>query len=233
MSKGSKRMLARRFTSWVTFSTIIMNDSCLPKRGLTLRQRMLKRTMDLMISVPLLIVLLPILLIAWLAATISTRQNGFFVQRRIGLDGAEFPLLKIRSMRAIPGYNTTVTTGQDPRITRIGRFLRKTKLDEFPQLINVIVGHMSLVGPRPDVAEYSGTLTGEDRIVLSVRPGITGPASLAFRDEEEILAGQGSPDQYNRRVIWPEKVAINRRYIARWSLGQDLVLLFKTAFGSS
>lgn len=197
------------------------------------RQRMIKRAMDLGLGIPLLLIFTPVLLIAWIVATMSTRQNGLFVQSRIGLNGVEFPLLKIRSMRRMPGHETNVTTDRDPRITRVGALLRKSKIDELPQLLNVVLGHMSLVGPRPDVAEYSGTLVGDDLIVLSVRPGITGPASLAFRHEEQILAKQASPEQYNREVIWPKKIEINRQYVQNWSLMGDLAILLETALGRS
>ena len=186
--------------------------------------------MDLVIAVPASVMVAPIIVAAWCAASVSTGANGFFVQRRVGRNGTEFPLIKLRSMRQVDGFDTTVTAKTDPRITRVGAMLRRTKLDELPQLFNVVAGHMSLVGPRPDVADYSGTLTGEDRIVLSVRPGITGPASLRFRDEESLLALQPDPDDYNRRVIWPEKVAINRRYVEQWSFRKDLRYLIRTVW---
>jgi lipopolysaccharide/colanic/teichoic acid biosynthesis glycosyltransferase len=113
----------------------------------------------------------------------------------------------------------------------LGRFWRKTKIDELPQLINVLKGDMSFVGPRPDVPGYADKLEGEDRIVLSVRPGITGPATLKYRDEEALLAGQKDPERYNNEVIWPDKVRINKEYIKSYSFKNDLVYIAKTIFG--
>ena len=116
-------------------------------------------------------------------------------------------------MRNTPGMTTTVTTSYDPRVTRIGRFWRKTKIDESPQLINVILGQMSFVGPRADVPGFADRLEGGDRIVLSVRPGITGPATLRFRHEEGMLGQQADPENYNREVIWPEKIRLDRKSV--------------------
>jgi lipopolysaccharide/colanic/teichoic acid biosynthesis glycosyltransferase len=134
-------------------------------------------------------------------------------------------------MRDLASVDTTVTSAHDPRITSLGRFLRKTKIDELPQLINVLVGQMSMVGPRPDVPGFADTLCGRDRIVLSVRPGVTGPASVRFRDEEEILAQQRDPERYNREMIFPEKVRINRTYVEEYSLWKDIYYIAKTVTG--
>ena len=174
----------------------------------------------------------PLILLGWIAATISTRNNGFFVQHRVGRDGKLFPLIKLRSMRQVVGVHTSVTTENDIRITSTGKVLRKLKIDELPQLINVLVGHMSLVGPRPDVPGFADELSGEDRIVLSVRPGITGPATLAFRDEEDLLASVDDPEAYNRDVIWPEKVRLNKEYIKHYSLLVDVRAIWSTVFGN-
>jgi hypothetical protein len=116
----------------------------------------------------------------------------------------------------------------DPRITRIGRLLRKTKLDELPQLVHVLFGQMSFVGPRPDVPGYADKLKGEDRVILSVRPGITGPATLKYRDEEALLAAQDDPERYNNEVLWPDKVRLNRQYVQNWSFWTDIRLILKT-----
>ena len=201
-------------------------------QGLSRKDRFLKRLFDLVISVPGLLACMPLIALSWLAATIDTRANGFYVQRRIGRHGRPFPLFKIRSMRVNSSISTTVTTGKDSRITRVGGFLRKTKMDELPQLANVVLGHMSLVGPRPDVAGFADKLEGNDREVLELRPGITGPAAIAFRNEEDLLAAQADPERYNREVIWPEKVRINRDYLATWSLLRDVEIIFKTIFGT-
>lgn len=171
-----------------------------------------------------------IILPAWLLATLDTRTNGFFTQARVGREGRIFRVVKLRTMRPNAAVGTTVTTGRDPRITRLGRFFRRTKIDELPQLFNVLVGHMSVVGPRPDVPGYADTLEGEDRIVLSVRPGITGPATLKYRNEESLLAPARDPEGYNREVIWPDKVRLNREYVRNWSFRSDLYYLWKTLF---
>lgn len=137
-------------------------------------------------------------------------------------DAMDGPWLKIG------GRWTTVTTANDPRVTRWGRFWRMTKIDELPQLINVLKGDMSLVGPRPDVPGFADHLEGDDRIVLSVRPGITGPATLKYRKEEEILAGVDNAEAYNREVIFPDKVRLNREYVQNWSFSKDLWYIWRT-----
>jgi len=194
-------------------------------------QAFIKRTFDLVCSICGLAATFWIIIPAWLLATLDTRKNGFFTQDRVGMDGRIFRVIKIRTMREVPGVNTTVTTGRDQRITALGRFWRKSKIDELPQLINVLKGDMSFVGPRPDVPGYADRLEGDDRIVLSVRPGITGPATLKYRNEEDLLAGQSDPERYNREFIWPDKVRINREYVENWSFWMDLVYIWRTVVG--
>lgn len=196
--------------------------------GLTPRQAALKRALDVVVASVGLVAGAPLLALGWVAATISTRQNGLFRQVRVGRRGERFEVLKLRSMRDARGPATTVTTSDDARITRVGAVLRRFKVDELPQLVNVLRGEMSLVGPRPDVPGYADLLTGDDRVVLSVRPGITGPASLAFRHEEEVLAAASDPERHNREVVWPEKVRINRAYVRDWSLTGDLRYIWAT-----
>lgn len=198
---------------------------------LTAWQKSCKRSFDLLVSFCGLILTSPLIGSGWLAAALSTRNNGFFWQTRIGRDGKPFRLLKLRTMRAIPGPQTNVTTTHDPRITKVGAFLRRSKIDELPQLVNVLLGQMSLVGPRPDVSGFADELKGEDRVVLSIRPGITGPASIEFRNEENLLAEQEDPEAFNRNTIWPRKVALNREYVENWSFRRDLALIFQTVFG--
>lgn len=200
-------------------------------KGLSASQATLKRTFDLAGAVIGLVLTGWLILLAWLAASADTRKNGFFTQPRVGRDGRLFRVIKIRTMRDVPGMDTNVTTGNDPRITRVGRFLRRAKIDELPQLINVLLGHMSFVGPRPDVPGFADKLTGDDRVVLSIRPGITGPATLKYRDEETILANRPDPEGYNRDVIFPDKVSINRKYIEHWNLLDDLRYIWRTAVG--
>jgi len=195
------------------------------------RDRFIKRLFDLAGALIGLLLLWWLILIAFILATIDSRQNGFFMQQRVGKGGKLFKVIKIRTMRDLPDIDTTVTRENDPRITRLGRFWRKTKIDELPQLINVLLGQMSFVGPRPDVPGFADQLAGEDRIILTIRPGITGPATLKFRDEEKLLAQQNDPETYNREVIWPEKVRLNREYIENYSFWRDLHYIWQTIVG--
>lgn len=199
--------------------------------GLSLVDRALKRSFDLLLSTSGLLLFGWLILLTYLVATIDTRQNGLFMQTRIGRYGKRFRVMKIRTMRNLAHIQTTVTTQNDPRITLIGHFLRRTKLDELPQLINVLVGQMSFVGPRPDVPGFADHLEGEDRIVLSVRPGITGPASLVYRNEEQLLAAQYDPELFNRTVLFPEKVRVNRDYVRNYRFSKDIEYIFRTVLG--
>lgn len=191
-------------------------------RGLTRRQRVVKRLFDLGLAVPGFIATLPIVVVSVLVATIDTREWGVFSQERIGRGGETFNVHKIRSMRTSKAHTTTVTRTSDPRITKFGAFMRRTKIDELAQLWDVVIGRMSIVGPRPDVAGWADELVGNDRIVLSVRPGITGPASIAFRDEESILESVQDPETYNRETLWPQKVRMNVEYVQNWSVWKDI-----------
>ena len=191
---------------------------------------LIKRIFDLIFSIIGLFFLSCLIFLAWFLASIDTRSNGFFFQQRVGKDGKLFKIIKIKTM--IPSDQvSTITTSKDTRITRLGSFWRKTKIDELPQLINVLLGQMSFVGPRPDVPGYADRLNGKAKIILSVRPGITGPGSLAFRNEEEILACQENPKQYNDEIIYPEKIRLNIEYIENWSLFQDVKYIYQTIFG--
>jgi len=200
-------------------------------QGIRFHQRVIKRGFDLAVSITLLAATSWLILLLFIIATIDTRRSGFLLQARVGKDGKLFKVIKIRTMRERPDYETTVTTADDPRITGIGRLLRSAKLDELPQFINVFLGHMSLVGPRPDVPGFADQLQGPDRIILSISPGITGPATVKFREEEAILAQQGDPEKYNREVIYPEKVRLNREYVENYRFSSDLRLIFQTLFG--
>ena len=193
----------------------------------------IKRLFDVVGSVFGLSVVLFIIFIAWIIAAIETQSNGFFVQQRVGKDSKLFNVIKIKTMKIVKGVETTVTSSNDARITTTGAFFRKTKIDELPQLWNVLVGEMSFVGPRPDVPGYADRLQGEDRIVLSIRPGITGPAQLTYRGEEDILAAQNDPVKYNDEVIWPDKVKINLDYVKNYSFFKDLYYIWKTIIGGN
>lgn len=199
--------------------------------SLTALQSTIKRTFDFSAALLGLFFSWWLILIAFLAASADTRSSGFFIQSRVGKNGKIIRVVKIKTMRPDSKTTTTVTRSGDPRITPLGRFFRKTKIDELPQLWNVLLGQMSFVGPRPDVPGYADKLIGIDRAVLTLRPGITGPATLKYRDEEEILAGQEDPERYNREVIYPDKVQINLKYIREWSFGGDLKYILKTVFG--
>jgi len=172
-----------------------------------------------------------LMLLAWIIASFETGSNGLFMQKRIGKEGKAFLVFKIKTMKTIDGIDTTVTTSGDSRITKSGAFFRMMKIDELPQLFNVLLGTMSFVGPRPDVPGLADRLKGDDRVILAVRPGITGPASLKYKDEEALLAKQKDPERYNKDVIWPDKVEINKTYIKEWSLKKDIVYIVKTALG--
>lgn len=190
-----------------------------------------KRLLDASVALVGLLLTWWIIVIAALVSRFETGEPGIFVQSRIGRHGKPFNLYKIRTMKSSTDFQSTVTTRDDRRITGSGRIFRKTKVDELPQLYNVLIGQMSLVGPRPDVAGFADLLEGEDRAILSLRPGMTGPATLAYRDEETLLASVDDAESYNRNVIFPHKVRINLDYIRNYTLIGDLKYLVKTVFG--
>ena len=159
------------------------------------------------------------LLLVIAITAIDTQSNGFFSQKRIGQYGKSFLIYKLRTLH--PKTNKT---------SFWGRMLRKTKLDELPQLLNILKGQMTFVGPRPDVAGYADKLEGADRIILNLKPGITGLASLKYRNEEQILSQQTNPQLYNDEVIWPDKVRINKWYVQNRTISMDLQILFYTLF---
>jgi lipopolysaccharide/colanic/teichoic acid biosynthesis glycosyltransferase len=197
---------------------------------LTKKQEISKRIFDLILALVCIIIFIIPTIILVILATFSTRSYGIFSQKRVGKDTQLFTLYKIKSMRKNVAEHH-VTTANDMRVTKFGKFLRRSKLDELPQLYNVLIGDMSFVGPRPDVEGYADKLVGEDRIVLTVKPAITGPATIKFADEEIILAEQDNPLEYNDTVLWPQKVAINNEYVKNWSLAKDVGYLFETVFG--
>ena len=192
-----------------------------------------KRVFDFCASFLGLVVLLPLLFLISFAIKISSSGPVFFLQKRVGKDGKLFTLIKYRSMMTNHRSKNTTTAKGDKRITRIGIFLRKYKLDELPELWNVLNGEMSLVGPRPDVPGYADNLKGEDRKILKLRPGITGTASLKYANEEEILAKQDNPQKYNDEVIFPDKVKINLEYYYNHSIWLDIKIIFATIFRKS
>ena len=189
----------------------------------------MKRLFDLVTSGVGLLVLSPLFL--FLAVWIKLDSHGpvFYRQTRVGRGNRDFRLFKFRSMRVGSDRKGLITIGdRDPRVTRSGYFIRKYKLDELPQLINVFIGDMSLVGPRPEVRRYVALYTLEQMHVLDVRPGITDPASIRYRNENELLAGADDPERYYREVIMQDKLRINLDYVARSSFVCDIMLIFKT-----
>lgn len=192
--------------------------------------KILKYIFDRTMALIGLLFLWPILLIV--AVLIKCKMPGpvLFVQQRVGKDGKLFACHKFRSMTTAHGGSSVSVAGES-RITPLGARLRKYKLDELPELWDVLAGNMSFVGPRPDVPGYADQLQGEDRIILSLRPGITGPATLKYRNEEELLATVENPVRYNDEVIYPDKVRINRYYAEHYSFMDDLKMIFCTVFG--
>ena len=179
-----------------------------------------------------MIVLSPVMLIIFIIHKVVMPDGSFlFKQERIGQHGKPFDIYKIRTMKAsCDNKNMFVTTANDDRILPFGKWLRKTKLDEIVELVNVLKGDMSFVGPRPDVKGYADKLEGEDRKILELRPGITGPASLKYINEEEILAKADNPQQYNDEVIFPDKVKINLDYYYNRSFWGDIKIILNTIF---
>lgn len=180
-----------------------------------------------------IIIIFPILLVIFIVHKIVMPKGKFlFTQERIGQYGRPFMIYKIRSMREDNSIRNDmfVTTADDERIAPFGRWLRRTKIDEIVELINVLKGEMSLVGPRPDVKGYADALEGDDRKILELRPGITGPASLKYINEEELLSKVDDPQKYNDEIIYPDKVKINLDYYYNRTFWGDIGIIFKTIF---
>jgi len=186
---------------------------------------------DFMASLFGLILIFPILLIVYILIKIKMPEGSpIFKQKRVGKDGKIFTMYKFRSM--IVGHEgSSVSVAGENRITTFGAILRRYKLDELPELWNVLIGDMSFVGPRPDVPGYADKLKGENRKILNLKPGITGPASLKYKNEEEILSKVDNPVKYNDEVIFPDKVRINLDYYHNNSFFGDLKIIWMTIFG--
>ena len=178
---------------------------------------LVKRIFDFFFSIIGLVFLSWLILIVLLRASIDTGSFGIFTQTRIGQNGKKFKIFKIKSM--LDGNKS---------ISKLGIFLRKSKLDELPQLFNIFLGHMSFVGPRPDIAGYYNNLKGEERLILKLKPGLTSEASLKYFDEEALLQQQKNPQEYNDTVIFPDKVKLNLHYYFHHSLLGDLKIIHKT-----
>ena len=194
------------------------------------RSMILKWVFDRLMALLGLLFLWPVLLVV--AILIKCRMPGpvLFVQQRVGQNGKLFRCHKFRSMTVGHG-GSSVSVAGEARITPLGAKLRKYKLDELPELWDVLIGNMSFVGPRPDVPGYADKLQGEDCIILTLRPGITGPATLKYRNEEELLAAVEDPVKYNDEIIYPDKVRINRYYASHYSFADDMKMIFCTVLG--
>lgn len=189
----------------------------------------MKRALDLVIASIGLVILSPLLLVVAVVIFIDDGSPVLFRQERIGRHGKPFHILKFRSMGVdAERIGGQITVGNDPRITRIGQFLRRSKIDELPQLINVVRGEMSLVGPRPEVPKYVALYTPEERHVLSITPGITDPASIKYRHESEILARSSDPEQMYIEVVMPEKIRLNLEYAKEATVWTDFQILLST-----
>ena len=180
---------------------------------------MIKRIFDIIFSFMGLVLLVPFILFVWLFACFDTNSNGIFLQARIGQFGKSFTIYKFRTIH--PNSNT---------VSEIGTVLRRLKLDELPQLLNVLQGTMSVVGPRPDVAGYYDVLDGEDRLILNLKPGLTSLAALKYSNEEAILATQENPLKFNDTILFPDKVKLNLEYYYNRSFFGDLKIIWQTVF---
>jgi len=190
-----------------------------------------KRLFDIVASFIGLIILSPFFIIISMLILLSGRGGIFYRQVRVGKDGVDFRIWKFRTMRPDSDKKGLLTVGgKDPRVTRVGYFLRKSKLDEIPQLINVLVGEMSLVGPRPEVRKYVNMYTPDQLRVLDVRPGITDYASIEYRNENELLAKSSDPERTYVDEVMPAKLRLNMKYIEEKSLWTDVKILFRTGW---
>ena len=189
----------------------------------------MKRLFDLLVSFIILLIFLPFGIIVSFAILFESRGGVFYFQERIGKNGIPFKLWKFRSMRKDSDKSGKLTVGmRDPRITRSGIFIRKYKLDEFPQFINVLKGEMSIVGPRPEVKEYVDLYTEEQREILNVKPGITDLASLEYFKENELLGNSADPQKTYIEEIMPAKIELNKKYISNPTIGADIKIMWQT-----
>lgn len=192
-------------------------------------QLILKRIFDIVVSFVGLVILSPLFLILAIAIARDSKGPVFFKQTRVGRNGVPFKIYKFRTMvEDAEARGMQLTVGDDSRITNVGTFLRKTKIDELPQLINVFKGEMSFVGPRPEVPKYVGLYTEDQRQVLMVRPGITDLASIEYRNESELLATADNPEKVYIEEVMPRKIELNKKYIENISLCGDIRIIFKT-----
>ena len=189
----------------------------------------IKRLLDIFLSFFLIILFSPIIIFFFIVSSIETNSFGFYFQKRIGRYEKSFYIIKIKTMNNTCGeYKTNVTTLFDKRITFYGKFMRKWKIDELPQLFNIFFGTMSFVGPRPEVKEYVDLLSVNQKLFYTLRPGITSPATIKYINEEKILSTAINPEKYYREVIYPDKVRLNLYYLNNYSFILDTKCLLKT-----
>lgn len=189
---------------------------------------MLKRIFDTILSLFGLVILLPFMLIIAIFIKLDSKGPVFFKQVRVTKNGREFKIFKYRTMRVGSDKYSQITVGKDNRITKVGAFLRKYKLDEIPQLINVLIGDMSLVGPRPEVPKYVALYTDEQKEILKVRAGITDYASIEFSDENDLLASEEDPEKAYIEKVMPKKIELNKKYISEISILTDIKIILLT-----
>ena len=194
-------------------------------------QYFFKRCFDIVLSLLALICISPILIVFSILLYFANNGAGvFFCQPRPGYKGKIFKVIKFKTMNDNKGPDGNLLPDTQ-RITRIGKFVRNSSIDELPQFFNVLKGDMSFVGPRPDVPGYADQLKGKDRDILKLKPGITGPASLKYRNEEELLASVDNPTQYNDEIIFPDKVKLNLYYLRNYSFIKDIQMIICTVLG--
>ncbi|WP_299123568.1 sugar transferase [uncultured Winogradskyella sp.] len=191
---------------------------------ITKTQLRFKRFFDFILVILLLPLLIVPIIVLIIITTIDTGTYGVFSQLRVGQHGKLFKIYKIRTLRE----GVHQLGHLEKSATSLGKYLRRTKLNELPQLYNVLIGDMSFVGPRPDLQGFADELVGDDRIILIVKPGITGPATIKYRNEERVLERQKDPEHYNRTIIWVDKVKINKKYVQNYSFYLDLTLILKS-----
>jgi lipopolysaccharide/colanic/teichoic acid biosynthesis glycosyltransferase len=189
----------------------------------------LKRTFDIVFSLTGLLLIFPVMLITGLIIKLSSKGPAIFKQQRAGRYGIAFTMYKFRTMVVNHGGSSVSVSGES-RITPLGAVLRKLKIDELPELWNILIGDMSFVGPRPDMPDYAARLQGEQRAILCVRPGLTSPASIKYVREEELLSKVKDPQKYFDEVIWPDKMRMNMEYIRDLSFTKDVKIILKTVF---
>lgn len=183
---------------------------------------------DYILAIFLLTILGWVILLLLIISFFETKKWGFYKQERIGKNGKFFLILKIRTMTHLFKNDRFTKINTDKRITCLGKKIRKYKLDELPQLINILKGQMSFVGPRPDIKGYADKLSKENHIILSIKPGLTSPATLKYQNEEMLLTKVKNPKEYNDKIIWPDKIRMNKKYVENWSFKTDLYILYKT-----